>query len=929
MKTLITRDDFIAKDIENTDFRKMDELLASGAAHDAPWANEREGWRTSTVTIGPTADTPATHAIPGQHFTVVDFHHKSLCAEIKKTLESDPAARDFVLDPYFVEHAVPGAEKVERVYGEFYNSEAFVQEDIRLQNSPREPGCDLPRVVMAIMLWSDATVVSQFGGKKAWPGYMYFGNQSKYTRARPTAHAAHHIAYFISLPDRFQDFVRAQTGGKAATAALLTHCRRELFHAQWGCLLDEEFLAAYEHGMVIDCIDGVRRRVYPRIFTYSADYPEKMLIATLRDKGRCPCPRCLTNFDRIPALGTTSDRERRQTDCRTSQHRPDNANAAPPSPTTSNTTPSPEMAVQQARDLIYNDGYVVNSEHVERLLSECSLIIQNAFMSRLGKFGFEMKNMLVVDQLHEFELGVWKAIFKQLVRILEAERPDLIHILNERFRQVPTFAWTTIRKFADNVCEMKQMAACDFEDILQCVIPCFEGLLPEIYGDAITTLLFVSAYWHALAKMRLHTDTSLTLLDDTTRILGSELQHFAYVTCAAFNTRETQGEYEARKRAEERRTKHTNSEAVHPLSTPFQCRDPATTGRRPRTFNLQTVKTHFLRDYVATIKMCGTTDSYTTHIGEHEHRHVKAMREHTNNINPDGQVVEMDAHESRMRLMAQELSDIGLDIPGVVSHSGDVAEPIVMRPEEQYSIGDTEKNFVDLGDWQEGYPHDPAIQVRASLTECSYNHLLKTFVPLLKDHLRLCLRDTYPALLDPQVPIILHHDRVYAHATAHFNYTTYDLQRDQDIIHPSARKADILVYTPDEDPATGATIQSGTSCYPWTYARVHGIYHANIVLPGRVHSLRLDFLHVRWFQTDTSFASGAKARRLERIHFVPSDSGDPFGFVDPSHVIRACHLIPTFHYQRTKEYLPTSFTREVDGDWKYFYVNRCDYFVQL
>ena len=75
-----------------------------------------------------------------------------------------------------------------------------------------------------------------------------------------------------NVKDRISSF---KESGKAATAALLTHCRRELFHASWAILLDDKFMHAYEHGMVIDCKDGVRRRVYPRIFTYSADYPEK------------------------------------------------------------------------------------------------------------------------------------------------------------------------------------------------------------------------------------------------------------------------------------------------------------------------------------------------------------------------------------------------------------------------------------------------------------------------------------------------------------------------------------------------------------------------------------------------------------------------------------------------------------------------------
>jgi hypothetical protein len=39
--------------------------------------------------------------------------------------------------------------------------------------------------------------------------------------------------------------------------------------------LDEEFLHAYSHGIVMTCADGILQRMFPKIFTYSADYPEK------------------------------------------------------------------------------------------------------------------------------------------------------------------------------------------------------------------------------------------------------------------------------------------------------------------------------------------------------------------------------------------------------------------------------------------------------------------------------------------------------------------------------------------------------------------------------------------------------------------------------------------------------------------------------
>jgi len=60
-----------------------------------------------------------------------------------------------------------------------------------------------------------------------------------------------------------------------ASRAVLTHCKRELMQAVWDLLLDEDFMHVYEHGIVITCGDGITRQVYPRFFTYSADYLEK------------------------------------------------------------------------------------------------------------------------------------------------------------------------------------------------------------------------------------------------------------------------------------------------------------------------------------------------------------------------------------------------------------------------------------------------------------------------------------------------------------------------------------------------------------------------------------------------------------------------------------------------------------------------------
>ena len=55
-------------------------------------------------------------------------------------------------------------------------------------------------------------------------------------------------------------------------------------------------------------------------------------------------------------------------------------------------------------------------------------------MDRLGS-EFDVHSMLVVDFMHEFELGVWKALFSHLIRILYAAAPHARQVaeLDERY----------------------------------------------------------------------------------------------------------------------------------------------------------------------------------------------------------------------------------------------------------------------------------------------------------------------------------------------------------------------------------------------------------------------------------------------------------------------------------------------------------------
>ena len=59
----------------------------------------------------------------------------------------------------------------------------------------------------------------------------------------------------------------------------------------------------------------------------------------------------------------------------------------------------------------------------------------------------------------------------------------------------------------------------------QCAIPVFDGLFDR-EDNNILQLLFTCAHWHGLAKLRMHTDRTLGILDEVTTLLGVKFQHF-------------------------------------------------------------------------------------------------------------------------------------------------------------------------------------------------------------------------------------------------------------------------------------------------------------------------------------------------------------------------------------------------------------------
>ena len=204
--------------------------------------------------------------------------------------------------------------------------------------------------------------------------------------------------------------------------------------------------------------------------------------------------------------------------------------------------------------------------------------------------------------MHEFELGVWKAIFNHLLRILYAHDGNSLPTLNARYRNTPTFGRETIRKVKENVSGAKQLAARDYEDLLQCAIPPFSGFLPPEHDKIVGGLLFELATWHALAKLRLHTETTLKFLRGSTKRLGKDIRLFNSKVCSSYDTRELPAEEAARRQ----------QRAAVPVNSSAAIHTAASAKGKGYRFNLETYKIHAMGHYEECIRLFGTTDSYNT-----------------------------------------------------------------------------------------------------------------------------------------------------------------------------------------------------------------------------------------------------------------------------------------------------------------------------
>ena len=147
------------------------------------------------------------------------------------------------------------------------------------------------------------------------------------------------------------------------------------------------------------------------------------------------------------------------------------------------------------------------------------------------------------------------------------------------------------------------------------------------------------------------------------------------------------------------------------------------------------------------------------------------------------------------------------------------------------------------------------------------------------------------------------------------------MRREFDTINP---KTHPFIMVPSPEIETGA--------HPFWYVAVLGMFHADIQHTGNesrdFRFKQMEFLWVQWLGVVPGCLFGRKHAKLPKIGFIPDSDEFAFGFLDPSLVIRGCHLVLSFTDGKTQGLLTTEgpslgrvgTNSAEEGDWANYYV---------
>ncbi|KAJ7835707.1 hypothetical protein B0H13DRAFT_1652554 [Mycena leptocephala] len=129
---------------------RLDKLSSSSGK--APVA--RDGWSEVSVDIKVPDGKKHSPTSPAPLYTVPGLFLRPLSEVIKSAIH-DTMSRHFHFTPFRQFHKSHPDAVPSRIYDEIYSSDAMIDEYEKLQSQPAEPGCELERVILCLMFWSD------------------------------------------------------------------------------------------------------------------------------------------------------------------------------------------------------------------------------------------------------------------------------------------------------------------------------------------------------------------------------------------------------------------------------------------------------------------------------------------------------------------------------------------------------------------------------------------------------------------------------------------------------------------------------------------------------------------------------------------------------------------------------------------------------
>ncbi|KAJ8508260.1 hypothetical protein ONZ45_g9456 [Pleurotus djamor] len=210
------------------------------------------------------------------------------------------------------------------------------------------------------------------------------------------------------------------------------------------------------------------------------------------------------------------------------------------------------------------------------------------------------------------------------------------------------------------------------------------------------------------------------------------------------------------------------------------------TASTPRTLDLSTYKLHALGDYVEAIRNLGTTASWSTQIGELEHRYVKRLYPLTNKTKYTSQIAQHEQRERLLRALRHRMDGIHRPTEQADDEPDHSSQETLLPPEPSLS----QHHFISSS-------HRQALSDSGFIDDHEDDIAFKNFLPKLEAHLLgrlLGIRytgDEHEFSGQELSEVIIANDRLYAHKVLRVFYTSYDSRRCYDVLNPR-RHADFI-----------------------------------------------------------------------------------------------------------------------------------------